>query len=164
MLRILVKDSGSLEIIRVMKAYVLGYLGIPIAQCSRIMETIDIYQEWLESGMISTDNIINIFYNSATKISNFHNKRRSSEDYNQAQEIFRDHIEFYVQRVLENQRYFDDGNVAYNPKEEIMMSLNFTENECSICTTNMDPESVVILDCTHVYHFECLYSHVKNSI
>jgi E3 ubiquitin-protein ligase RNF144 len=28
----------------------------------------------------------------------------------------------------------------------------------------MDPEQVSILDCTHVYHFQCLYEHVRNSI
>lgn len=81
MLRIHAKDSDFRGIIRFIKAYVLGYLGIPIAQCSRILEAIDLCQDWLESGMITTDNIVSIFYNSATKISSFHNKSRSKEDY-----------------------------------------------------------------------------------
>ena len=41
-------------------------MKIPMAECTRILETIDNYQEWL--GMMSADNILNIFFNSALKI------------------------------------------------------------------------------------------------
>lgn len=96
----LVQDSTTVDTLKVLKAFLLGFMKIPTAECTRILETIDDYQEWL--SMMSADNIVNIFYNTAIKIEASLNQETNCREYYCAQEIFRDNFQTYVHHVLQN--------------------------------------------------------------
>lgn len=68
----LVQGSTTVDTLKLLKAFLVGFMRIPTAECTRILETIDNYQEWL--SIMSVDNIISIFYNSAIKIEGSLNK------------------------------------------------------------------------------------------
>jgi hypothetical protein len=124
-----------------LKGYIIGYLGVPLhhPKIEEVIGMMDIYQDWIDMGTLSRANAINLFLNPLKTIASFHNKSSSSQDQTHSITDFQRQVEELVPRIMEDENYFTNASRAYNPKEDIMMSLNFTENDCSICSVNMEP-------------------------
>ena len=69
-----------------MKGYALGYLGIPLnfEEMSNLFRTIGFYEEWLEMGTLTKENIIYIIQRALKKIKSYHNRSGSSQDYSKS--------------------------------------------------------------------------------
>jgi hypothetical protein len=77
-------------------------------------------------GTISRQNAISLFINPLKKIQSFHNRSSNGQDVSQGITEFQRQVEGLVGRIIEDENYFSNVSRAYNPKEDILMSLNFT--------------------------------------
>ena len=111
-----------------LKGYIMGYLGIPLhhRKIEELMSMMDIYLDWIDMGTLSRENAINLFLNPLKTIPSFHNKSSSSQDQTLRINDYQRQLEELVPRLMEDENYFLNACRAYNPKEDIMMSLNFT--------------------------------------
>jgi hypothetical protein len=119
---------GTADFLVLLKGFLLGYFGVPLAhaQIPALMGMMEIYADWLEMGTLSRRNAVALFLSPLDKIPSFHNRSGCSQDYADSIGKYQLAVEALVGRLMEDDRYFEQAGRAYDPKQDILMSLNFT--------------------------------------